>query len=70
MYKNALPTTGVWQNGGISAKLNFCTSINISANLNISASKSPTSPSPKTLAVSNLDRKIHKYFSKNLDDLF
>ena len=47
--ENALQLTGVWQNGGISAKLSFCTSINISANLNTYTFKSPTSPSPKTL---------------------
>ena len=33
--------TGVWQNGGRSAKLNFCTSINISAKLNFCTSNPP-----------------------------
>ncbi len=41
--------TGVWQNGGISAKLNFCTSINISANLNISTSNPPHFAKPKNV---------------------
>jgi hypothetical protein len=40
--KQKLHTTGVWQNGGISAKLSICTSINISAKLKVSASKSAT----------------------------
>ena len=39
--------TGVWQNGGRSAKLNFCTSINISANLNICTSNPPLRQAPK-----------------------
>jgi hypothetical protein len=47
-----LHLTGVWQNGGISAKLSICTSINISGLLNICTSNSPTSPSPKTLVAS------------------
>ena len=40
-------TTGVWQNGGISAKLSICTSINISANLNICTSNPPLRQAPK-----------------------
>jgi len=42
---NKLLLTGVWQNGGSSAKLNICTS------------NSPTSPSPKTLGASVADDK-------------
>ena len=45
--ENALQLTGVWQNGGISAKFNFCTSINISANLNICTSNPPLRQAPK-----------------------
>lgn len=66
---NALQLTGVWQNGGISAKLNFCTSINISANLNICNSNPPTSPSPKTLA-SMLARHATKKQKLSLNNLF
>jgi len=47
MNNKALQLTGVWQNGGISAKLNFCTSINISANLNICTSNPPLRQAPK-----------------------
>ncbi len=47
LNKDALHTTGVWQNGGFSAKLNFCTSINISANLNICTSNPPLRQAPK-----------------------
>jgi hypothetical protein len=42
--------TGVWQNGGRSAKLNICTSINISANLNICTSNPPLRQAPKRWA--------------------
>jgi len=41
------PITGVWQNGGRSAKLSICTSINISANLNICTSNPPLRQAPK-----------------------
>ncbi|MEY3499223.1 MAG: hypothetical protein RL308_892 [Bacteroidota bacterium] len=44
--KNDRPT-GVWQNGGRSAKLSICTSINISANLNICTSNPPLRQAPK-----------------------
>ena len=47
--------TGVWQNGGISAKLNFCTSINISANLNICTSNPPLRQAPKRCRQPYLD---------------
>ena len=43
----ALHTTRVWQNGGRSAKLSICTSINISANLNICTSNPPLRQAPK-----------------------
>ena len=39
--------TGVWQNGGRSAKLSICTSINICANLNICTSNPPLRQAPK-----------------------
>lgn len=39
--------TGVWQNGGGSAKLSICTSINISGLLNICASNPPLRQAPK-----------------------
>ena len=39
--------TGVWQNGGGSAKLSICTSINISANLNICTFNPPLRQAPK-----------------------
>jgi hypothetical protein len=39
--------TGVWQNGGRSAKLNICTSINISGLLNICTSNPPLRQAPK-----------------------
>jgi len=39
--------TGVWQNGGISAKLSISTSINISAELNICTSNPPLRQAPK-----------------------
>jgi hypothetical protein len=39
--------TGVWQNGGISAKFSICTSIKISANLNICTSNPPLRQAPK-----------------------
>jgi hypothetical protein len=44
------PITGVWQNGGISSKLSFCTSINISAYLNICTSNPPLRQAPKRYA--------------------
>jgi len=46
-HKKGQQVTGVWQNGGISAKLSICTSINISANLNICASNPPLRQAPK-----------------------
>lgn len=65
--KKHIRLTGVWQNGGRSAKLNFCTSINICANLNICASKSPTSPSLKTLQINatlhKIDKSKHTYMN-------
>ena len=45
--KKGLQLTGVWQNGGRSAKLSFCTSINIIANLNICTSNPPLRQAPK-----------------------
>jgi hypothetical protein len=48
--EKGLQLTGVWQNGGISAKLSFCTSINISANLNICTSNPPLRQAPKRCA--------------------
>lgn len=42
-----LHLTGVWQNGGRSAKLSICTSINISANLNICTTNPPLRQAPK-----------------------
>ena len=39
--------TGVWQNGGISAKLSICNSINISTNLNVCTSNPPLRQAPK-----------------------
>ena len=47
MDEKKLPTTGVWQNGGISAKLSICSSINISAKLNICTSNPPLRQAPK-----------------------
>ena len=44
--KKGLQLTGVWQNGGRSAKLSICTSINISANLNICTSNPPLRQAP------------------------
>ena len=45
-----LHLTGVWQNGGRSAKLSICTSINISANLNICTTNPPLRQAPKRYA--------------------
>ena len=47
--------TGVWQNGGISAKLSICTSINISTNLNICTSNPPLRQAPKRYVQFNRD---------------
>jgi predicted ATP-dependent Lon-type protease len=46
-WQARLHITGVWQNGGIIAKLSICTSINICANLNICASNPPLRQAPK-----------------------
>jgi hypothetical protein len=43
--------SGVWENGGGSAKLSICTSINISGLLNICASTPPLRQAPQTLSV-------------------
>ena len=55
--------TGVWQNGGRSAKLNFCTSINISAKLNFCTSNPPLRQAPKRQAVKKPNFNI--YLQKN-----
>lgn len=46
MKEKEQPLTGVWQNGGISAKLSIGTSINISTNLNICTSNPPLRQAP------------------------
>ena len=47
MNEEKQPITGVWQNGGRSAKLNICTSMNIGAELNIRTSNPPLRQAPK-----------------------
>lgn len=46
-------STGVWQNGGFSANLSICTSINICANLNIYTSNNPLRQAPERVAHEN-----------------
>jgi len=71
MDKQAQPLTGVWQNGGNSAKLSISNSINIGGLLNICASKSPTSPSPKTLPTILKDKgKFKNLTQQNINYIF
>jgi hypothetical protein len=58
--KNNEPLTGVWQNGGRSAKLNICTSINISTKLNICTSNPPLRQAPKRYLQGYDDRANHQ----------